>query len=57
MHFPDPAMRNRLEFTRTTRAMPANRVVFFSMYKKSELPLRWVEAGSKPSGRAEEGAP
>jgi hypothetical protein len=44
---PDPTMRNRLEFARTTRAMPANRVVFFSMYKKSELPRRWVEADSK----------
>jgi hypothetical protein len=50
MHFPDPAMRNRLEFTRTTRAMPANLVAFFSMYKKSELPLLWVEASFKPSG-------
>ncbi len=28
-----------------------------SMYKKSELPLRWVEPGSRPSARVEEGAP
>jgi hypothetical protein len=54
---PDPTMRNRLEFARTTRAMPANLVAFFSMYKKREQPLRWVEAGSKPNGRVEEGAP
>jgi len=54
---PDPTMRNRLEFARTTRATPTNLVAFFSMYKKSERPLRWVEAGSKSNCRAEEDVP